>query len=175
MCNKEELRVKKLSWIWSSGKLFFFFVYVTKLLKSFYIDVLLIDTWEMLKCLLGVFNYFLFLYFLWCKQKYTICKEGLLRIGYDSLMINKNLSYRSNPKTCTIFKQVYFSSTVSDCCKYLKWFPLVSKFIATNTYRSYLTTYNNRLKWYLKTDLNTLEAQDDTIIMVDIKWCCVVY
>ena len=95
---------------------------------------------------------------------------------YDSLIINNNWSYRLNSKTCHIFKQIYFSSTVSDCCKYLKWFPLVSKFIATNTYRSYLTTYNNRLKWYLKTDLNTLEAQDDTIIMVALSlihiWRC---
>ena len=152
----------------------FFFSFITKLLKSFYIDVLLIDTWEMLKCLLGLFNYLIFYTFYDGSSKFTNCKERLLRIS-ASLIINKNLSYRSNPKTCAIFKQVYFNSTVSDCCKYLKWFPLVSKFIATNTYRSYLTTYNNRLKWYLKTDPNTLEAQDDTIIMLAIKklLCCV--
>ena len=36
----------------------------------------------------------------------------------------------------------------------------MSKFIATNTYRSYLTSYNNRLKRSLKTDRNTLEKDD---------------
>ena len=47
----------------------------------------------------------------------------------------------------------------------------MSKFIATNTYRSYLTTYNNRLKRYLKTDLNTLEdaQEDDTIIILVVR------
>lgn len=47
----------------------------------------------------------------------------------------------------------------------------MSKFIATNTYRSYLTTYNNRLKRYLKTDLNTLEEQD-TIMVEKMSLCC---
>ena len=47
----------------------------------------------------------------------------------------------------------------------------MSKFIATNTYRSYLTTYNNRLKRYLKTDLNTLEdaQEDDTNIILVVR------